>query len=227
LGVEYIKDEVTSLVKEGQRIKSITVKNGKEFNLGPNDIIVNTAGARSSEIMRMIGEDIPIRPRKRCIFVFDCKEPGLSTAPLTIDTSGTWFRPEGKYFITGVSPPEDNDPDVSPEDFEVDYRLWDDVVWPNIAQRIPAFESVKLISAWAGHYDYNTFDQNAILGRHPKISNLYMATGFSGHGIQQAPGVGRGLSELIVHGEYKSLDLSMFNLERITRNEPLVELNIV
>jgi len=226
LGVQYIKDDVVSLTRVGDSIQTIGVKGG-DIHLEKGDIVVNSSGARSSEIMRMIGEDIPVRARRRCIFVFDCHERSISKSPLTIDITGVYFRPEGKYFIGGVSPPEDNDPDVLPDDFKVDYDLWENTVWPTLAQRIPAFEEIKLISAWAGHYDYNIFDQNAILGRHPRINNLFLATGFSGHGIQQSPAVGRGMSELILYGKYISLDLSEFCLERIEAKKPLIELNIV
>jgi sarcosine oxidase len=142
-----------------------------------------------------------------------------------IDPTGVWCRPEGANFICGVSPPENEDPDCT--DFEVDYRLYEEVVWPTLAHRVPAFEAIKLLRAWAGHYDYNTLDQNAILGPHPTVGNFYFANGFSGHGLQQAPAVGRAIAECIVHGGYRSIDLRRFGYERVARNEPLLELNVV
>lgn len=135
------------------------------------------------------------------------------------------MRPEGRQFICGVSPEEGDDPDC--EDLELDYRLWEEVVWPTLASRIPAFEAVKLTNAWAGHYDYNTVDQNAILGRHPEVENFLFANGFSGHGIQQSPAVGRAIAELILYGEYRSLDLSEFAYARLAAGRPLRELNVV
>ena len=136
-----------------------------------------------------------------------------------------WCRPEGATFIGGISPPEEEDPDCT--DFEIDYKLYEDVVWPTLAQRIPAFEALKLVRAWVGHYDYNTLDQNAILGPHPEVRNFYFANGFSGHGLQQSPAVGRAIAELIAYGEYRSLDLRRFGYERVLHGEPIRESNVV
>ena len=147
------------------------------------------------------------------------------STPLTIDPSGTWFRPEGRFYIGGTTPAEGNDPPTAPLD--VQHQEWDDMVWPAIANRVPAFEAAKVVNSWAGYYEYNTFDQNGIVGRHPAIESLIFATGFSGHGIQQSPAVGRAVAELIVHGSYRTLDLSPFGYERISAGKPIRELNVV
>ena len=221
LGVTYLTDEVMGLERAGDRVAGVTLRNGGKVGCGA---VVNAAGYRAHEIARMIGIEIPVRPRKRMVYVFDCRDKP-ERAPLTIDPSGVWFRPEGASFIGGISPPEAEDPDAT--DFEIDYRLYEDVVWPTLAHRIPAFEAIKLVRAWVGHYDYNTFDQNVIIGRHPALANVYFANGFSGHGLQQSPAVGRAISELIAYGEYRTLDLSRFGFERVLRNQPILELNVV
>ena len=172
----------------------------------------------------MAGIALPVEPRRRSVFVFDCREK-LPLLPLTIDPSGVWFRPEGRFYLAGTTPAPGNDPAGAP--LEVQHQEWDDMVWPALARRVPAFEAAKVVNSWAGYYEYNTFDQNGIVGRHPEIDSIVFATGFSGHGIQQSPAVGRAVAELIVHGSYRTLDLSPFGYERISAGRPVRELNVV
>jgi FAD-dependent oxidoreductase domain-containing protein 1 len=221
LGAVYLTDEAVGIERQGNRIEAVALAQAGRITCGN---LVDSAGYHAHEVAAMAGIELPIRPRKRFVFVFDCKEP-VERAPLLIDPSGVYFRPEGASFIGGVSPPEDQDPDCF--DFEIDYRLFEEVVWPALAERVPAFEAIKLVRAWAGHYDYNTLDQNAILGPHPEIRNFYFANGFSGHGLQQSPAAGRATAELITHGAYRSIDLTRFGYERVLRGEPIVELNVV
>ena len=116
---------------------------------------------------------------------------------------------------------------LDPSVLEVDHSQFDELLWPALAARVPAFDAIKPVRSWAGYYEYNTVDQNAILGRHPEVTNLLFANGFSGHGIQQAPAVGRALSELIVNGRYVTLDLSVFGFERLVAGRRVVERNII
>jgi glycine/D-amino acid oxidase-like deaminating enzyme len=171
-----------------------------------------------------VGVDLPVFARKRTVFVFSCPV-AIPGCPLLIDPSGLWFRPEGDRFLCGV--PADPDPDVSPDDFEIDHSLFESVAWPILARRVPAFQAVRVTSAWAGHYDYNVFDQNAFVGPVPGIPNLLLAGGFSGHGLQHAPGIGRGLAEQIIFGEYRSLDLSPLSYARYVDGAPLREMNVI
>ncbi len=216
LGATYIADEVVGLAPN-----AVTLREGGRLEAGT---IVLAAGPWSGNVAATAGIALPVEPRRRSVFVFDVREPpGLT--PLTIDPSGTWFRPEGRFYIGGTTPADGNDPAGAP--LEVQHQEWDDMVWPTLAARVPAFEAAKVVNAWAGYYEYNTFDQNGIVGRHPEIDSLIFATGFSGHGIQQSPAVGRAVAELIVHGSYRTLDLSPFGYERISRGRPIRELNVV
>ncbi|OIQ68039.1 monomeric sarcosine oxidase [mine drainage metagenome] len=144
---------------------------------------------------------------------------------MVVDPSGAYFRPEGKGFICGISPTPDQDPECF--DFEVQHALFDEVLWPILATRVPGFEAARVQNAWAGHYDMNTLDHNLILGAHPDVDNLLFANGFSGHGMQQSPAVGRALSELVTYGQYRTLDLGAFGWARILENRPLLEINVV
>ncbi|MBL6618487.1 MAG: FAD-binding oxidoreductase [Reyranella sp.] len=216
LGAKYVADEVVKLAPG-----AVTLRSGGRLEAST---IVLAAGPWSGEVAATAGVALPVEPRRRSVFVFDVREPPGAT-PLTIDPSGTWFRPEGRFYIAGTTPAEGNDAPGAP--LEVQHQEWDDMVWPTIAHRVPAFEAAKVVNSWAGYYEYNTFDQNGIVGRHPEIESLIFATGFSGHGIQQSPAVGRGVAELIVHGSYRTLDLRPFGYERISAGKPIRELNVV
>jgi sarcosine oxidase len=158
------------------------------------------------------------------VYAFECRTP-IEGCPLTIDSSGLYFRPEGELFLCGISPSPDEDPDTL--DLDLDPDWFEERLWPGLAARVPAFETIKVRRAWAGHYAMNTFDANAILGPHPRIRNLHFANGFSGHGLQQSPAVGRALAEQIVFGAYRSLDLGRFGFQRIAAGEPVRERNVV
>jgi sarcosine oxidase len=145
---------------------------------------------------------------------------------LTIDPSGTYFRPEGPSYIAGFSP-RDGEADPDTLDLAIDRAPFEAIVWPALAHRVPAFDRLRLLDTWAGHYEVNTLDHNAIVGPHPRIANLLFANGFSGHGLQQAPAVGRGVAEWIATGGWETLDLSPLGYERIDRNEPIRELAII
>ena len=182
------------------------------------------AGTATPRLLAPLGIALPVEARKRYVFSFACRAP-LPRLPLTVDPSGVYVRSEGDIYICGASPLEEADPPAT--DFDVDHAFFEETVWPVLAARIPAFEAIRPGRAWAGHYDFNTLDQNAIVGPVAGLPNLLVATGFSGHGLQQAPGVGRGLAELIVHGRYTSLDLTPLGYERIAAGRPLIEANVV
>ncbi len=222
LGAEFVADEVVGFTRQAGRVTGVVLADGAEIGAGT---VVIAAGSRSGALCRHLDFEFPVRPRKRYVYVFDCRED-FSQAPLTIDPSGVAFRPESGQYLGVVSPPEDDDPESDPDDFEVEYTHFEELVWPALANRIPAFEAIKLTSAWAGHYEYNLFDQNAILGPHPEIEGLLLCAGFSGHGLQQSPAAGRAMAELVVHGEYRAIDLARFGFERIAKGLAIREANV-
>lgn len=223
-GVEYLTNEVVAMTKNsgGTRVESVTLKSGEVVGCGQ---VVNASGPRAVLTSRMAGIEIPVEPRKRYTFIFDAEQPLEQDLPLTIDPSGVHMRTDGQYYLAGCPPYED--PAVDYDDFEQDHRIWEEKAWPAIANRIPQFEAIKLTNSWAGHYAFNVLDQNAILGPHDEVENFIFVNGFSGHGFQQSPALGRGTSETLVYGEYRTLDLSPFNYGRVARNEPFIEKAVI
>jgi glycine/D-amino acid oxidase-like deaminating enzyme len=223
-GVEYLTNEVVAMTKstDGSKVESVTLASGEVVSC---DTVVNCSGPRAALTAAMAGIDIPVEPRKRYTFIFDAETPLDRDLPLTIDPSGVHMRSEGTYYLAGCPP--DDDPAVDFDDFVQDHSIWEEKVWPVLATRIPAFERIKLINSWAGHYAFNTFDQNAIVGPHSKVTNFIFVNGFSGHGFQQSPAMGRGVSELLTYGEYRTLDLSAFGYERIENCEKFPEKAII
>ena len=222
LGARYVAAEVTGIERDGRKVTHVRAGNGERYAC---DTLVNATGAWARRVATMMGIDIPVYARRRSIF--NVSSPArLANSPLLIDPTGVYFRPEGKTYITGTSPSPDNDPDDLPLD-EVDHDLFDEVIWPTLAHRVPQFEALRVENCWSGYYEYNVFDHNAIIGYHPDIENCIFANGFSGHGLQQGPATGRGVSELIISGRYTTLDLSSLNWDRVLNNRPIVEKNVV
>ncbi len=221
-GVRYLRDRVVSLQRSADgRIASAMLEGHGCVECG---YVINAAGTRSRELAASAGVQLPVSARKRCVFVFTCAA-APAHCPLVVDPSGLWFRPERDRFLCGV--PADPDPNVDPDDFDVDPAMFEALAWPTLAHRVPAFEAIRLTGAWAGHYDYNEFDQNAFVGPVPSIPNLMLASGFSGHGLQQAPAIGRGIAESIVGGRYRSLDLGPLSYARFLADAPLRETHII
>lgn len=222
LGAEYIEDEVIGLNRKGGRIVSVTTKGGQTISCGT---FINAAGTRGAQVAKMAGLDIPVEPRRRSLFVVSCPTPLEGVVPLTIDPSGVFFRPEGQFYLMGTYPK--NDPAVDPDDFDIMHDEFEEEIWPVLAERVPAFEALKVANAWAGHYDFCTLDHNVVLGPHPDVGNFLFANGFSGHGLQQSPAMGRALSELVTYGKFRTLDLTPFGYERVIANRPFLEDSVI
>ena len=217
-----LNDAVTGLTLHNNRVTCVKLASGTEISCG---VFVNAAGPNAANIAAMAGIDLPVEPRKRTNFLFDCAEPLPESLPLMIDPSGVWTRPEGRHFLTGCCP--ENDGPCDPDDFDPNHMEFEDIIWPALAARSRNFEALKVMRFWAGHYAYNTLDQNAVTGAHPEIENLMFANGFSGHGLQQAPAMGRAIAELITHGSYQSLDLAPLGFERIITQTPFQETCVI
>ncbi|WP_367847304.1 NAD(P)/FAD-dependent oxidoreductase [Rhodoferax sp. WC2427] len=224
-GVRYLADEAVGLDlarSDGvQHVQAVRLRSGGNL---PCRFAVNAGGPWAAAIASWAGIALPVVGKRRTVFHLSSPAE-LPRCPLLIDTSGIWLRPEGRGFIAGFAPPADQDADFAP--LEPTYNAFDNHVWPTLAARIPAFEALRLQSAWAGYYEMNTFDHNALVDLHPACDNLVFANGFSGHGLQQCPAVGRGLAELMHTGSYQSLDLSPISIQRLVDQRPLLEKNII
>ena len=222
-GVEYLADEVVGLDLAAGRVSGVRLASGHRVGCG---VVVNAAGTRGAKVAAMAGIALPVEPRKRFNWVIKAEAPLDRPLPLVIDPTGAFVREVGggTYMAGGHA---DHDPAVAFDDFAMDQELWLDKIWPALATRIPAFERVKVISEWAGQYDYNTLDQNAVTGPHPEVANFLFLNGFSGHGLQQSPAMGRGTAEWILHGGYRTLDLSPFHYDRVAEGRAVVEAAII
>ena len=221
-GVEYLTGEVVAIGRSGGRITGVTLASGETVTCGA---LVNASGPRAAVIARMAGLDLPVEPRKRYTVVFDAAERLPRALPLTIDPTGVHVRSDGGAYVAGSTP--EIDPAVAFDDFRMDSSVWEEQIWPVLAHRIPAFERAKVRSQWAGHYAHNSLDHNAVIGPHTEVANFIFINGFSGHGMQQSPAMGRGVSELITYGEYRTLDLTPLGYGRIARGEPFLETAII
>ena len=220
MGAVYIKDRVTEILTAAGSVSGVRLGAGNALTAGA---VVNAAGAWAAETAKTAGIELPVKPVKRQVFVLDTEVKPQTPLPLTILPSGLYFRSEtGGLIVLGKSMSED--PEGFDFTWEEDRFLYH--LWPELAAFVPAFEALKLVRGWAGLYAVNTLDGNAIVGQWPELRGFYLANGFSGHGVQQAPAVGRYLAERIL-GLPVSLDLSAFSPRRILEGRPLSESGLV
>jgi FAD-dependent oxidoreductase domain-containing protein 1 len=216
-GVDYRHAEAVGFETKASRVTAVRTAAGETIAA---DWVVNAAGPASGRVASWLGIELPVAPRKRTVFHLKARLDG-SAMPLLFDGQGTWMRPEGDGFICGTVP-HDGDPDAT-GDFEPEHAAFEQFLWPILAHRVPAFESLRLESAWAGHYEVNALDHNGVVGPHDVLENFVFACGFSGHGVMHSPATGRGVAELIVHGGYRSLDLSPLGYDRVRDGRPMTE----
>jgi glycine/D-amino acid oxidase-like deaminating enzyme len=220
MGALYIHGEVSAIEVGGGRVQGVRLKSGECYS---SSVVVNCAGAWAAGVARTAGVELPVVPVKRQVFVLDTAVKPAGPLPLTVLPSGLYFRSDtGGVILLGKSMPED----PTGFDFTWDDKRFLDILWPELAAFVPAFERAKLLRGWAGLYAVNALDGNAILGQWPEIKGLYLANGFSGHGLQQGPAVGRYLAERIT-GREPVLDLSIFSPRRILEGRPISESGLV
>lgn len=215
LGARWVRGEAVALPRAGARVTGVVLRDGTVL---PAGAVVNAAGPWARAVGAMAGLDVPVAARRRTVFVLSCPTP-LPRCPLLVDTTGFWIRPDGAHYLGGLVPTDDAD-DLP---LEPDTAPFAETFWPALAHRVPAFEALRVLRAWAGYYDMNTVDHNGLVGPHPEVGNFHALCGFSGHGLQQAPAVGRALAEWLLYGEFRTLDVGALAYARLAAGRPLHE----
>ena len=218
-GARFVAAEATGFETQGDRVQAVCCADGSRVG---GDAFVLAAGAWSAPLGEALGCPLPVRAKKRDVFVLETPA-ALPGCPLVIDPSGFWFRTEGALLLAG-GPPRGDDADDLPLD-AIDHGLFEDLLWPTLAARVPALEALRLRSAWAGYYEMNLFDHNGLAGRLPGWANAFTACGFSGHGMQQAPAVGHSMARLVAGLDAPLIDA--LTPQRLLDGRPLREANVI
>jgi len=217
MGAKFTQAEVIEVLKHEDQITGVKLATGEILN---GKIVMNAAGAWAPKIAQTVGVELPINPTKRQVTVIETNVRPEKVLPLLFLPSGLYVIHEGEgIFTVGKSFPTDY---VGYDDFNWERKTFEDVIWPELVEYIPEFDRLKILRGWAGLYEVNVLDGNAILGEWPELKGFYLANGFSGHGFQQCFAVGRYIAELML-GKSPTLDLSIFSAQRILANNPVFE----
>lgn len=222
-GVEYIENTVQSIERDGDVVTGVTLASGEKIDAGA---VVNASGTRAGEVAALAGLELEIQPKLRYTYIFRAAEPLNQALPLTIDPTGVHFRSYGDDYLVGC-PPIGEDDTKACDDFAPEEGIWERKIHPIISNRVPQFKDVEIVDHWMGHYDYNPFDCNVVIGPHTQVRNFHFTNGSSGHGSQQGPCVGRGVAEQIIYGEFRSMDLSAFSYDRFAKGERVIERAVI
>jgi glycine/D-amino acid oxidase-like deaminating enzyme len=215
LGITYLKDRVVGLDVAGGLVRQARLESGVVLAV---DTLVNMANCWAPSICDMVGMAVPIEPMRRQQFFFDCQGP-MAPFPAMRHANGFAVRIHQKGFLAGVTRFDE----AAGFNWNLDHELFEATLWPELARRCAAFEAIKFRGGWVGHYDMNRLDGNPIIDRFDKVQNFILAAGFSGHGLQHAPAVGRAVKEMILDGGFSAIDLSRLSYRRVIENAPLAD----
>jgi glycine/D-amino acid oxidase-like deaminating enzyme len=217
LGAKYLQAQVAEVLRDGNQIIGVKLSSGEILN---SNIVMNAAGAWAAPLAKTVGVDLPVVPTKRQVTIVETNAHPERVLPCLFLPSGLYVIHEGEgLFMVGKSFADDY---VGTDDFTWERRTFEEKIWHELVEYIPEFDRLKILRGWAGLYEVNTLDGNAILGESTQIKGFFFANGFSGHGFQQAHAVGRHTAELML-GKTPTLDLSIFSVNRIADNKPVFE----
>ena len=216
-GKSFNNVEVTGLKVEAERVSGVETNKG--FIAAP--LVVNAAGPWAGLVGEMAGVHIPITSLRRQMFTTTPLPEIPADMPFVIDfAQSLYFHREGDGLLIGMSNPNEThgfDQNVD-EDFEL-------VNLEAGIARLPVAENAGMVSHWAGLYEV-TPDAHPFFGKTP-VEGFLVVGGFSGHGFMHGPISGKLMTELILDGEFKTLDVSMLDLARFEEGRLIQEYNVV
>jgi sarcosine oxidase subunit beta len=209
--------EVIGIRVEAGQVRGVETRDGSIAT----DLILNAAGPWSGQVGTLAGVSIPVEPVRRQMFTTTPLPEVPADFPFVIDFARSlYFHREGEGLLIGMSNPDERPglDQVVDEDFEL-------INLEAAIARMPLVEKAGRISHWAGLYEV-TADAHPIFGRTP-VNGFLVVTGFSGHGFMHGPVAGKLVSELILDGHYRTLDVSALDLARFDEQRLIQEYNVV
>ncbi|HYO90907.1 MAG TPA: FAD-binding oxidoreductase [Pyrinomonadaceae bacterium] len=216
----WLSAEVTGIEVERGEVAAVATTRGRVMTRK----VVNAAGAWAASVAGLAGCELPVKPLRRQLVPTEPFDKLPARFPMMIDMStGFHFRREGQRILLAW-----NDPEETPG-FKTDFDLsFIEKILVRAAERVPCLAEAEVNPqrAWAGLYEM-TPDHHAIIGRAPGLRGLFLANGFSGHGVMHSPATGRLISELILYGETRLLDARPLRPERVSEGDLLNEAAIL
>ncbi|HEY2923727.1 MAG TPA: FAD-binding oxidoreductase [Candidatus Eisenbacteria bacterium] len=210
--------EVTEILAERGKVRGLKTSAG-EFS---SDVVVAACGPAVPALVKPLGIEVPVVPYRRHLFMTETFPEIPDNIPFIIDSgTGLYFRKETGGIMLGMV--DKSDPPTF--SMNVDEGYLEKLVEAAL-MRVPALERANILNGWAGLYD-TTPDHHAIVGGVDEVKGLYLAVGFSGHGFMHSPAIGAALSEMIVDGAARSVNLDALSLNRFTAGIVVEETNVI
>ncbi len=213
LGITFVKDRVVGLDVAVGKVVSARLESGAAL---PVEIAINTANCWAAEVCAMVGMKVPIEPMRRQQFHFLTQDP-VEPFPAMRHLDGLAVRRHAGVYLSGHT----NFNEPGGFNWDLQHDVFQESLWPQLAEQCPAFETIKPKGGWVGHYDMNRLDGNPVIDWYDKVPNFLICAGFSGHGLQHAPAVGRAVKEMVLDGGFQTLDPSRFSYRRIVEGTPI------
>ena len=210
--------EVTAILAERGQVRGLKTSVG-DFS---SDVVVAACGPAVPAIVKPLGVEVPVVPYRRHLFMTETFDGIPDRIPFIIDSgTGLYFRKETGGIMLGMV--DKSDP--STFNMNVDDGYLEKLVEAAL-MRVPILEKANILNGWAGLYD-TTPDHHAIVGGVDEVKGLYLAVGFSGHGFMHSPAIGAALSEMIVDGSARSVNLDALSLNRFAAGAMVEETNVI